>query len=334
MNYELSKKILQKIKRAENILVNCHRNPDPDSIGSALSFYHVLTLMGKQVDVICPTPISYKNLSVLEGFEKIKTNIDFSRFDFSNYDIFLILDSSNWEMVAGKKDFFPNISTIVIDHHVTNEKFADLNLIDEKITSTGEMVYLILEDWNIEITPTLANCILAAILGDTGIFRFPGTTSRTLRIAAYLIDKGADKDDLVYRIYQSEPQKTFKFYAEVLKRAKLDGRGRFFWAAIPFSVYKSFMNSSLRESAANLFFQSVDKTEFGFIIVEERKNHVSVSFRSRSGFNVAKIAKSLGGGGHVYAAGATISNISFQKAVDKILFQARKLGPLNRVSKK
>jgi len=325
MNYGLSKKFLQKILNSKNILINCHQNPDPDSIGSALAFYEVLIKMGKFVDIVCPTRISFSTLSILKNFNKIKTEVDFSSFNFSGYDLFLILDSSSWDMVAGERKFLPNISTIVIDHHITDEKFGDLNLVDTKITSTGEMVYLILKDWNVEITPQVANCILAAILGDTGAFRFPRTTSRTLRIAANLMDKGADKDDLVFRIYQSQPQEAIKFYAEVLKRAKVDKRGKFFWSAIPFSIYKGFSNGYLRESAANLFCQNVDKTEFGFIIVEERKNHVSVSFRSRSGLNVAKIAKSLGGGGHVYAAGAKIDNISFQKAVDSILSRARKL---------
>src|SRR3989304_2761044 len=146
MNYPLSQKLLEEIKKAKKILVNCHRGPDPDSIGSALALYEILTGMGKDVRVVCPSEVSQLNLDFLENFKKIET-IDFSKFDFSDYDLFIALDSSSWDMVSENKEMkVPDISIIVIDHHKTNTKFGGINVIDDKTTSTGELLFLIFED--------------------------------------------------------------------------------------------------------------------------------------------------------------------------------------------
>src|SRR4030042_6555005 len=177
MNYQESKQILEEIKSAKNIVINCHRGPDPDSIGSALAMYRVLKNMGKNVEVICPSSELYESLNYLPDYKEIQKNIDFSTFDFSKFDLFITLDSSSFDMVSGHKNTqIPKIKIINIDHHLTGTKYGYINLIDDILTSTGELLYRIIKDWEIEIDIPIANYLMAAIVGDTGAFRFPKTT--------------------------------------------------------------------------------------------------------------------------------------------------------------
>ena len=135
---------------------------------------------------------------------------------------------------------------------------------------------------------------------------------------------GADKDEVVLRVYHSTPFEILKFWGEVLKRLKLDESGKFAWAAVPYSVFRKYGSmKSGRESAASSFAQIIDGTDFGLIMVEEEKKKLSVSFRSRTGFDTSKIAVALGGGGHVYASGGSVKGKPFEKAVEYVLRVAR-----------
>src|SRR4030042_2213848 len=168
MNYQESVQILEEIKLAKNILVNCHRGPDPDSIGSALAMYRVLANMGKKVEVICPSSELYESLSYFTDYKVIQKNVDFSKFDFSKFDLFITLDSSSWDMVSAKKDSpIPKIRIIVIDHHLTGIRYGFINLIDDKVTSTGELLYRIIKDLSLNVDSDTANYLMAAIVGDT-----------------------------------------------------------------------------------------------------------------------------------------------------------------------
>ena len=180
MNYPKSKEILEEIKKAKKILLNCHRGPDPDAIGSCLAMYKVLKRMVKKVEIICPSERLYENVNYLKDFTEIKTNIVFSSFNFSIYDLFIVFDSSSWEMVSGdKKSVIPKLPIINIDHHETNTFYSGVNLVDKNASSVGEMLLKIFVDWEIEIDADCAACLMAAIVGDTGAFRYPHTTPNT-----------------------------------------------------------------------------------------------------------------------------------------------------------
>lgn len=326
MNYSESQLILDEIKKANKILLNCHRSPDPDSIGSALALQEVLIDLGKEVCVLCPSDELYENVNYLVGYEKIKKSTNFSKFNFDEYDLFITTDSASLSQVSRLKDFkLNNIKTIVIDHHFTNDKYGEINLIDDKVTSMGEMLFLIFEDWGIELNKNVADCLMAGIVGDTGAFRYPGANDRTFKIVGRLMELGADKDMAVHALYRSEPFELIKFYGEVLLRVQIDYDHKFVWSAIPYEIYEKLGKPSMaKESAASLFAQVVEGTDFGFIALEQEKGKLAISFRSRTGLDTSKMAEELGGGGHVYASGAKIEGLSFDEAVEKVLSVCRK----------
>ena len=320
MHYTKSKDILEKINASERILINCHKDPDPDSIGSALALKRVLVNMGKKVDVICLSPILYEPVSYLSGYDEIKRGVDFKSFDFSGYDLFLIPDTSSLDRVTGDKNINIPIFSIVIDHHKTNANFADINLIEDEKASVGEMLYDIFEDFGINIDIETADCLMAAVVGDTGAFKFPSTTKRTFEIVVDLINKGADKNKAITNIYRDEDFGVIKFWGEVLTRMQLNEKGRYVWSAVPYAIFeKCGKPKTGKETAASNFSQIVKGTDFGFVASEEEDKYLKISFRSRSGFDTSKIAAELGGGGHVYASGASIRGLSFEEAVKRLL---------------
>ena len=325
MNYPESQLILDEIKKAKRILLNCHRHPDSDSIGSTLAMRQVLLKLGKEIEIICPSEDIPQSINYLVGFDEITTNVNFRKFDFSKSDLFLTLDSSSWDMVSGLKDFKPpEMKIIVVDHHLTNTLYGDINLVDTKVTSVGEMLFSIFEDWAITIEKDIADCLMAGIIGDTGAFRYPGSNSRTLYIGSKLIELGANKDKAVDAIYRSDSFELLKFYGDVLSRFQIDREYKFVWSAIPHEIYKKLKQPSLaKESAASMFTQVVEGTDFGFVAVEQELGKLSISFRSRTGFNTSEIASELGGGGHIYASGAKVE-LPFNEAVEKVLEVCRK----------
>jgi phosphoesterase RecJ-like protein len=200
-----------------------------------------------------------------------------------------------------------------------------INLVDDQMNSVGEILYLVINDWGVDINKKVATDLLTGIIGDTGAFRFPGSTEKTFKIAEELMRRGADKDKIVFHIYRSEPFNLIKFYGEVLSGLNLDSKGKFVWIAIPYEKYKTLGKpAAAKESAASLFAQIVEGTEFGFIAVETEKDKLAVSFRSRTGFDTSTIAMALGGGGHIYASACKVEGLAFDKAVKKVLAVARK----------
>ena len=174
-----------------------------------------------------------------------------------------------------------------------------------------------------EIDKDTAECLLTGIIGDTGSFQYQNVGEDTLRVAATLMEKGADKDKIIYNIYRNIDFKEVKMWGKFIESMMIEDN--FVWAAISLATYKDFGEYPYaKEDVANLFFPIVKGTDFGIVMVETGDKVLSVSFRSRSGFDVAKIAEEVGGGGHKAAAGARIEGLSFDQAVNKVLTAARK----------
>lgn len=321
MNYEKSKEIVKLIKQSNSVLINCHKDPDPDSIGSALAMCNYLQTLDKNVSIVCPSPNLYKQISYLPSYDQIRSDVDFSTLDYSKYDLMIILDTATIDRVTGNIETksFP-VKTIVIDHHKTTIGYGDINLIDAEKTSTAEILFDLFEDWNVILTKDIANCLMAGIVGDTGAFRYPKAPARTFSVVKKLIEMGADKDKAIFQIYRSEEFNTLKFWGEVLTRMIFDVDKKYVWSAIPYEVFERYHKpKNAKETAASAFVQIVEGTDFGFVAVEEEKNNLKISFRSRTGFDTSNLAMLFGGGGHVYASGASIKNMEFEKAVEHLL---------------
>jgi len=319
--------IFSAIKNTKKILINIHPHPDLDAVGSALAFKKVIEKIDNKKTVLIVSPeVVREDFSFLgEEVKKIKV-IDFSSFNFSSFDLFLILDSSSADRVTGsKKISLPQaIKKIVIDHHLNNQINGDIKMIEDKACATCEILFKLFLDWKIKIDEKIATLLLAGIVGDTVFFRHFSNVKIQWRLISQLLDLGADFN-LIKDNFFSYSFTFVKFLGEFLRRLKIDGgvingrRIKFAWAAMNFEDYKKFnMPATGQSLVADLFLAAIKEVDFGFLILEKEKNKLSLSFRSKPKINVAKIAQKLGGGGHKNAAGATIEG-EFEKEIEKIL---------------
>ena len=331
MNYNESQEILEEIKKAKQILVNCHRGPDPDSVGSALALSRVLENLGKEVKVVCPGEELPQNLKFLNGFDKIEL-IDFSTFDFSKFDLFITLDSANWYMVSGSKDIpLPKLPILAIDHHLTNERYGKTNLVDIKVSSTAELLYRILGDLGIKIDVETASCLLVGVISDSGGFMYPGVGISTFEVAAKLIEAGANKDKIVFNILGID-FRLLKSWGKIIENAQMDQAGKFYWSAISHKIFVEMGEpEAAKDTFASTFGQTVDATDFSIVMVEQKPRDLRISFRSRTDFDSSNIAVALGGGGHRAASGARVVGLPFEDAVKKVLETARRFINENKI---
>jgi bifunctional oligoribonuclease and PAP phosphatase NrnA len=313
MYYEQSLKIFKAIKRSKGILINVHRNPDLDSIGSATALYQALKKIGKKATLICPHQIQ-ENFKFLKGADQIKT-VDFFSFDFTSYDLFLIADSGSYDIVTGRKEIrLPDIKKIIFDHHNTNN-FSDvyIKLLDKGASATAEIVYHLFSDWGLNIDKNIATSLFSGVAGDTVFFKYGKNSKSTFKIASELLDKGAEKDKLIDRAFDSFDFNSVKLIGETLK--KMEKGNGFVYSIIDFETYKKYGKpKGARELVADFFARSIKGYGFGIIIFEVEKNVFSLSFRSKDNIDVSEIAKKFGGGGHRNAAGANING-----SIDQII---------------
>lgn len=315
-SYPQSKAILQKIKNSKNIVINIHQTPDLDSVGSVLSLFWAIRQLGKEPAIISPSLINKKFLS-LKGSEKIKV-IDFSTFDFSSFDLFVILDASSSNMVTGSPEIaLPKISTIIIDHHKTNNLKGEIKLIDNKASAVGEILYQLFLDWKIVITKEMATDLFGSIYSDTVCLKYPRLSKRVFKIIKELIDRGADQAFIIEKFYQDYSFSDLKLLGLFLKKLKIEKK--LVWTGVSFEEKERIGGSSTaKELMADNFLQSVKEAELGILFFEEKKGEIRVSFRSKGKIDVSKIAEKFGGGGHQKAAGCTIFG-RFEEAVEKII---------------
>lgn len=320
--------ILKRIKESKRILLSLHRNPDGDSIGSNTAFFEILRQMGKEVVLVSPDPIP-ENLKFVSYTDKVLVK-DIFEIGFEKFDLLVLLDSSSWHMISHRADLPalpPKEKTIIIDHHATNEKMGEINLVMPSISSACEMVFLLVKTWKIKFNKELSQSLLTGMATDTGFFQFPNTSPATLRNAAFLMENGASLDLVVLNIVRRNSPIRLKLLGKLLSNLQSDEEHKFAYATLSNEEIHKLdpegTSGQVREFCANLFMQSIEGTEFGFLITEEEKNVSRFSVRSRHGFDVSQIALELGGGGHKAAAGARI-DLPLKEALKKAIEVSRK----------
>lgn len=330
MNYPESQEILEEINKAKKILVNLHRGPDPDSYASAFALYYFLCSLGKDVDVVVTkTSELSTQLSGMEEAEKIKF-VDYTKFDFSKYDLFISPDSGSWQQIVDNDNVtIPEIPIIVIDHHESNDKFGKINLVDSSAVSCAQIIYLLFKDWEFFVDTQMATLLMIGIVTDSGGFAF-SNDSKVMKIAGELMELGADKEKVISELFRTQTFGQVKAWGDYLSRLEIDRENKFVWTAMKFEDYiKLKVPAKAASMVATQFISIIEGTNFGIVMSEDEKNILRISFRSRSNIDVSKLAEQLDGGGHKKAAGGIIKDMPYEKAVAKVLEAARKYAKEN-----
>ncbi len=311
---------VQLIMEAETCLVVCHLNPDGDTLGSGLALYHGLCALRKHtVRLLChdPVPEIYR---FLPGSEVVATELQ----PVTVYDLALVCDMSQLNRAGRHEPLVRAARRILqIDHHVAQEPFADVRLVDERAAATAEIAYRLLRALRIPLTPEMATCLLTGIVTDTFSFKFPNTTPRTLRIAAHLQSCGANISEINEQVFETRSFSAVKLLGLALATLKRTADGRIAWAVIPRSAFEEAGASEEETEGIVNFVRSIHGVQVAMLLRESPNRKIRVSLRSRGAINVAQIAQQFGGGGHENAAGCTLE-MSLADAEQALLQEVQK----------
>ncbi len=294
------KKIGEILKEKKSFLIVSHKDPDGDAIGSSLALFNVLKEMNKNVFVENPTALP--NLySFLEDYDKIQMV-----GNKKDVEVIIAVDSADLGRCGIKRTYAENKIFINIDHHGTNTKFGDINLVVPDASAVGCILWEIFTKNSIEISKNTADCLYVSILTDTGSFRYLSTTPKTFRIAAHLLEKGVDPWFISYNIYESRRLSTLKLLGLTLNTLDVFHNGKLSIEYVSRDMLKkTYAGIEATEGFVN-FARSVRGAEVAVLIREDAPYKCKVSIRSKDKVDVSSIALSFGGGGHKNASGFEI----------------------------
>lgn len=302
--------IAQRIIDARSIWLACHVRPDADALGSMLALDEGLRSLGKQVLPISPdgVPDTYRFLS---GWERVATAPS------GDCDVAIGLDADGSNRLGPvEKAILAAPLVIDIDHHGGPHHYGHLNHVDVTAAATGELVFALLQELRVEITPSIARNLMAALVTDTGSFHFKNTTPRTLEIAGALMEAGAHPSESYEAVYGTRPANALRLLGHILSDFGQSDDGRVVWATIE---HEDLARLGVREDQTEGFInelRSVEGCEAAILFRTLESGESRVSLRSRGSVDVAAVAKQFDGGGHRAAAGCTLTGCDGSTAAD------------------
>lgn len=315
MSIITDKIIENEILNAKKVAIAGHIRPDGDCIGSCTALYLYLNEYRKelgleQIDVYLE-PFG-EEFNILSGTEKIKHNCD----NDEKYDLFISLDSSSPDRLGDAVKYF-NFARrkVCIDHHITNDNFADVNHVVPDASSTCEVLYNLMDSGR--ITKDIAQCLYVGIVHDTGIFKHSSTSDKTMEIAAELIRKGIDFTRLIDETFIQKSYMQLQLLGRCLIESTLLIDGKVIVASIGRQVLDFYGASFSDLNGIIDQLRTAKGCEVAIFIYETNENEHKVSMRSNGSVDVSKIAYYFGGGGHIRAAGCTMTG-TVQEIINSI----------------
>ncbi len=313
--------LLQLIRERSRFLITSHARPDGDAIGSSLGLMHLLEALGKQVEVAFadPIPVIYR---VLPGAERVLSSLPLNAPDAV---IFLECDSLNRSgFPAAAFDPLASAFTINIDHHASGRPFADFNWIEPHACAIGSMLYDLAAASGAAISPAMATCLYTAVLTDTGSFTYSCTDASTFALAQHLVERGANANRIAQAVYFSNPPSKFHLLGAALRNLNVDGPLAWTWVTQA-DITRAGAAAEDCEGVVN-YLIGIAGVEAAVFLRElpaqASTAHFRLSIRSKEAIDVARVAESLGGGGHRNASGCTLPG-PLDLATARILAQLR-----------
>jgi len=297
MTEDIIAAIKTRLGEAQKILITSHVRPDGDAIGSLLGLGLALQSAGKTVQMVLVDGMP-DNFKYLEGSDQVRKEAD------GDFDTLVTVDCADFKRLGKPFQSFrkPDIN---IDHHITNERFAKLNLIEGKNVATAAILTCYLPVWGYEITQPVAAALLTGIITDTIGFRTSNMTADALRQAATLMDTGVDMPEVYMRGLIRRPLSAARYWGAGL--SKLSSSDGIVWSTLSLEDRKAADYSGNDDADLINTISAIDGYKVGMIFIEQNDNHVKVSWRAlEKGVDVSPVATHFGGGGHAAAAGADI----------------------------
>lgn len=297
MGETIEAEVKECLGTAQKVLIASHVRPDGDAIGSLIGLGLALQNAGKSVQMVLAdgVPSSFR---YLEGSERVRKDPD------GDFDTFITVDCADFKRL-GKPFQSLRAPDINIDHHITNERFGRINLIEGQEVATAAILTNHLPAWGYEITRPIAAALLTGIITDTLGFRTSNMTPEALRQAAVLMDTGVDMSELYMRGLVRRSLPAARYWGAGLSR--LESADGIVWSALSLEDRKSSGYGGNDDADLINMISAIEGHKVGMIFVEQHDNHVKISWRAlEQGVDISPVAQHFGGGGHAAAAGADV----------------------------
>lgn len=302
------KKIIQTISDAQNILIGCHVGPDGDALGSVLALSHSLQLLGKNAVGVFDSLDHLGAPGVLEGIKSLKTATQAKK---QRYDLFISLDCGAFNRLPSSiQEIAKQIPYCInIDHHFTNPYFGDQNFVKATASSTGELIWKILKLAKWPIDRITAEALWTAIITDTGRYAYDSTSPATMLCGADLLRYGVRTAWLNDRIYCSFPPPAIELKRRAFKTLDFTPDRKIAWISLLQKDFQEAGGSKADAEDAIEIPRSIENNQIALFFYSDLKKEdlTHVSIRTRAPLDASGLAACFGGGGHMRAAGCTIS---------------------------
>lgn len=299
------KKAAEMLSKADNLLVLTHANPDGDTLGSGFALLRALLKAGKKARLINNDKINKKFSYLSEGI---------STADF-NEEFIVSVDVAEKKLLGDEVGAeYGDRVDLSVDHHGVSRLFAKNTFCESESASCCELVYLIIKEMGIELTPEIASCIYTGVSTDTGCFRYSNVTPRTHRIAAELIEAGADHSRINVAMFETKTMNNIMLERMCLDSLRSYADGKIALIAVTKAMLNECDTDKSALDAIKPITRQIEGVEIGITVKEEDGDKVGVSIRSSENYDAAKICANFGGGGHTRAAGCQFVG----KTVDEV----------------
>jgi phosphoesterase RecJ-like protein len=309
-----------------SFLITTHVNPDADAIGSQIALYKILKKLNKKVYAVNHSATPYY-LEFLDD-EKVISRYDAQLHDkiINECQVIIIADLNYVSRTVRMEKAIRESKAvkICIDHHQDPENFFDFKFSSTDYSATGEIIYDFLQETKItDLDYLIAVNLYAAIMTDTGSFRFERTSPKIHRIAASLLEKGVSPTAIYDAIYDQSRISKLKLLGETLAGIQLNEAKNLSWMVITREMIdRTGADESEVDGYVN-FCMSIENIKIG-ILFFELKDGIKMSFRSKGNIHVNKLAGEFGGGGHINASGARLFNVKLNDCLPDVLKKAEK----------
>ncbi|MDN5278792.1 MAG: bifunctional oligoribonuclease and phosphatase NrnA [Clostridiales bacterium] len=294
--------IAQQLKQAKNVFCIAHPFSDGDALGSQLALYHFCKATGKNCYCLNFEPLP-EQLSWLEGSEFLTDTLP----EDMDFDLGFLMETTEARRMGDRVAFFERAKvTIHLDHHVNVTGLGKENLIDDKASSTCEILYNILEKTGVELNLQCCEALYVGIMTDTGNFRYNNSTPRAHEIVARLIEKGLVVDEIFKKVYETTNYNRVVIHGTAMSRTARHCNGKLVTSWLSLDDFIRTGSKEVDSDGCIRNISVIKGIEVAILFKEVEGGKVKISFRSTGKVDVMEISRRFNGGGHRLAAGAQV----------------------------
>lgn len=304
------KKAAQELKKADNILILTHANPDGDTLGSGFALLRALLKMGKKARLINNDSINKKYAYLYEG-------IDVTDFE---EEYIVSVDVAEKKLLGDSvRERYGDRVNLSIDHHSSSRLFAQMTYSEPDSASACEMVWLVIKEMGVEADADIASCIYTGCVTDTGCFRYSNVTVRTHLIAAELIEKGARHSEINTCMFETKTMGSIMLEKMCLESLKSYCDGKVAVICVTKAMLTECGTDKTALDAIKPITRQIEGVEIGITVKEEDSGAIGVSVRTSQSYDASAICANFGGGGHVRAAGCEFKGKTVEEVRDTVI---------------